>query len=134
MFQIIALFLVICIIVWLVKKVGGFVLKIFKGILTAIGVCLYILTALPIVICTKALFLITKILHIQTFIYTLLSLSNLSSFLYWAFIHVPYTKKEKYIDCKKFFCEKKNQPLQYNCNSLFYVFRGCNLNLFIRIG
>ena len=107
MFQIIALFLVICIIVWLVKKVGGFVLKIFKGILTAIGVCLYILTALPIVICTKALFLITKVLHIQTFIYTLLSLSNLSSFLYWAFIHVPYTKKEKYIDCKKFFCEKK---------------------------
>lgn len=78
----------------------------------------YIVFALPIM-CAKVLYWVTKKLHIQTFVYTVLGIST--SFLYWVFIHVPYTKKEKYINCKEYFYKKEIS--RYNTIAIsFFIF------------
>lgn len=48
-FQIVALFLVVCVVVLLIVKVGGFLLNVFKGFLAVVLNCFYVVVGLLIV-------------------------------------------------------------------------------------
>ncbi len=118
MIQIILAIIVICIIVAIIKKVGGFVLKLLKGIFSLIFGIIYLAISGPAILCSKIFYGLTKLLHIQSFVYYLLSLCSLPSFIYLCAVHIPYSKKEKFIDCKTFFTPKKeirNETIAMSC-------------------
>lgn len=99
--------IVICIAVWLIKKIGGFALKIGKGLFVFIFGIIKIVTTGPIILCTEIFYGITKLFHMQSFIYYILSFGSLPSFIYLCSIHIPYSKKERFINLKDFFIVKK---------------------------
>lgn len=99
--------IVICIAIWLIKKIGGFTLKIGKGLFGFIFGIIKIVTTGPIVLCTEILYGLAKLFHIQSFIFYILSLGSLPSFIYLCSIHIPYSRKERFINLKDFFIEKK---------------------------
>lgn len=99
--------IVICIAIWLIKKIGGFTLKIGKGLFGFIFGIIKIVTTGPIVLCTEIFYGLAKLFHIQSFIFYILSLGSLPSFIYLCSIHIPYSRKERFINLKDFFIEKK---------------------------
>ena len=99
--------IVSCIAIWLIKKIGGFTLKIGKGLFGFIFGIIKIVTTGPIVLCTEILYGLAKLFHIQSFIFYILSLGSLPSFIYLCSIHIPYSRKERFINLKDFFIEKK---------------------------
>ena len=99
--------IVICIAIWLIKKIGGFALKIGKGLFGFIFGIIKIVTTGPIVLCTEIFYGLAKLFHIQSFIFYILSLGSLPSFIYLCSIHIPYSRKERFINLKDFFIEKK---------------------------
>ena len=118
MLYIIAGIIVICLAVWLIKKVGGFALNLIKGIFGFIFIVAKLVISGPAFLCSKIFYAITKLLHIQTFSYYLLSLCSLPSFIYLCAVHIPYSKKERFIDCKSYFVPKKkirNETLAMSC-------------------
>ena len=66
--------IVICIAIWLIKKIGGFTLKIGKGLFGFIFGIIKIVTTGPIVLCTEIFYGLAKLFHIQSFIFLYLSL------------------------------------------------------------
>lgn len=110
--------IVICIAIWLIKKIGGFALKIGKGLFGFIFGIIKIVTTGPIVLCTEIFYGLAKLFHIQSFIFYILSLGSLPSFIYLCAVHIPYSKKERFIDCKLFFAEKektRNKTIAMSC-------------------
>lgn len=136
MLQIIFAVIVICIIIAIVKKVGGFVLKLLKDIFGFILRAIYLAISGPAILCTKIFYGLTKLLHIQTFAYHLLSLCSLPSFIYLCAVHIPYSKKERFIDCKSFFIPKKktrNETIAMSCFLTLEGFFFCVLPSIIQI-
>lgn len=99
--------IVICFIIGIIKTVGDFVLKLLKGIFGFIIALIYLVTAGPIILCAKIFYGFTKLLHIQNFAYYLLSFLSIPSFIYLCAVHIPYSKKEKFIDSKTFSIKQK---------------------------
>lgn len=118
MLQIILAIIVICIIVAIIKKVDGFALKLLKGIFGFVFGLIYIAISGSAILCSKIFDGLTKLLHIQSFAYYLLSICSLPSFIYLCTVHIPYSKKERFIDCKSFFFSKKkirNETIAMSC-------------------
>ena len=64
MLQIILAIIVICIAFTIIKKVGGFVLKLLKCIFRLIFGLIYLAISGPAILCTKIFYDLTKLLHI----------------------------------------------------------------------
>ena len=124
MLQIILAIIVICIIVAIIKKVGGFALKLLKGIFGFVFGLIYIAISGPAILCSKIFYGLTKLLHIQNFAYYLLSICSLPSFIYLCAVHIPYSKKERFIDCRSFFIPKKNTRNETIAMSCFLTLEG----------
>ena len=124
MIQIILAIIAICIIVAIIKKVGSFALKLLKGIFGLIFGIIYLVISGPALLCSKIFYGLTKLLHIQSFAYYLLSLCSLPSFIYLCAVHIPYSKKEKFIDSKTFFAPKKKNRNETIAMSCFLSFEG----------
>ena len=124
MLQIILAIIVICIIVAIIKKVGGFALKLLKGIFGFVFGLIYIAISGPAILCSKIFYGLTKLLHIQSFAYYLLSICSLPSFIYLCAVHIPYSKKERFIDCRSFFISKKNTRNETIAMSCFLTLEG----------
>lgn len=136
MLQIILAIIAIFILVKLIKKIGGFALKILSGILNFLLKVIKLISLGPAILCSKIFFNITKLLHLQSFMYYLLSLCSLPSFIYLCAVHIPYSKKEKFIGCKTFFEPKKENRNKTIAISCFLSFEGlffCVLPLFFQI-
>lgn len=132
MLQIILAIIVICIAFTIIKKVGGFALKILKSIFGLI----YLVIAGPALLCTKIFYGLTKLLHIQSFAYYLLSICSLPSFIYLCAVHIPYSKKERFINCKSFFAPKKKTRNETIAMACFLTLEGlffCALPSIVKI-
>ncbi len=92
-----------------ISKIAGFVGNLIVWIFAILGGLIYIIFAGPAVLCSKIFYGITKVLHIQKFVYHLLAFTNPASFIYLCKIHIPYSRKEKFIKCKEFFNKKKTE-------------------------
>ena len=118
MLQIILAIIVICIVIAIIKKVGGFLLRVLKTIFGFIFGLIYLAISGPAILCSKIFYGLTKLLHIQAFAYYLLSFCSLPSFIYLCAVHIPYSKKERFINCKSFFVPKKktrNETIAMSC-------------------
>lgn len=124
MLYIIAGIIIIFIAVRLIKKIGGFALKLLRGLFAFIKKAIYLVTAGPAVLCSKVFYGITKKLHLQGFIYYLLGLFSIPSFIYLCAIHIPYSKKEKFIDSEEFFVPKKKIRHNNIAMACFLSFEG----------
>lgn len=136
MLQIILAIIVICIAFTIIKKVGGFVLKLLKGIFGLIFRLIYLAISGPAILCTKIFYGLTKLLHIQSFAYYLLSLCSLPSFIYLCAVHIPYSKKERFINCKSFFAPKKKTRNETIAMACFLTLEGlffCALPSIVKI-
>ena len=136
MLQIILAIIVICIAFTIIKKVGGFVLKLMKGIFGFIFGLIYIAISGPAILCTKIFYGLTKLLHIQSFAYYFLSLCSLPSFIYLCAVHIPYSKKERFINCKSFFAPKKKTRNETIAMACFLTLEGlffCALPSIVKI-
>mgnify|MGYP007101916778 CR=1 FL=1 len=136
MLQIILTIIVICIAFTIIKKVGGFVLKLLKGIFEFIFGLIYFAISGPSILCTKIFYGLTKLLHIQSFAYYLLSLCSLPSFIYLCAVHIPYSKKERFINCKSFFAPKKKTRNETIAMACFLTLEGlffCALPSIVKI-
>lgn len=136
MLQIILAIIVICIAFTIIKKVGGFVLKLLKGIFEFIFRLIYLAISGPAILCTKIFYGLTKLLHIQSFAYYLLSLCSLPSFIYLCAVHIPYSKKERFINCKSFFAPKKKTRNETIAMACFLTLEGlffCALPSIVKI-
>ncbi|WP_152513585.1 hypothetical protein [Treponema pedis] len=116
--------IVICVVVWLIKKICSFVLKILSGMFKGVFVFIYIITVAPVIVCTKIFHGITKILHLQGVAYYLLGLCSFPSFIYLCLVHIPYSKKERFINSKDFFAEKKSIRNNTIAVAFFTTFAG----------
>ena len=136
MLQIILAIIVICIAFTIIKKVGGFVLKLLKCIFRLIFGLIYLAISGPAILCTKIFYGLTKLLHIQSFAYYLLSLCSLPSFVYLCAVHIPYSKKERFINCKSFFAPKKKTRNETIAMACFLTLEGlflCALPSIVKI-
>ena len=136
MLQIILAIILIFILIKIIKKVGGFALKLFSGFLYFMFKLIKLITLGPAILCTKIFFVITKFLHLQSFMYYLLSLCSLPSFIYLCIVHIPYSKKERFIGCKTFFAPKKGNRNDTVAMSCFLSLEGlffCVLPAFFHI-
>lgn len=136
MLQIILAIIVICIAFTIIKKVGGFVLKLLKCIFRLIFGLIYLAISGPAILCTKIFYGLTKLLHIQSFAYYLLSLCSLPSFIYLCAVHIPYSKKERFINCKSFFAPKKKTRNETIAMACFLTLEGlflCALPSIVKI-
>ncbi|AIN93406.1 hypothetical protein H0R90_11025 [Treponema putidum] len=109
MLYIICTIIALAIIIWLVKILGRFIAMIFKGIFYLFYGILYCVIAGPAIVCTKIFYVITKIFFLQGFIYYLLALGSIPSLIYLLGFHIPYSKKEKFIDEKNFFKNNRKE-------------------------
>ena len=136
MLQIILAIIVIFIAFTIINKVGGFVLKLLKGIFGFIFGLIYLAISGPAILCTKIFYGLTKLLHIQSFAYYLLSLCSLPSFIYLCAVHIPYSKKERFINCKSFFAPKKKTRNETIAMACFLTLEGlffCALPSIVKI-
>ena len=109
MLYVICAIIALAIIIWLVKAIGRFIAMIFKGIFYLFYGILYCAIAGPAIVCTKLFYGITKIFFLQGFIYYLLALGSIPSLIYLLGIHIPYSKKEKFINTKNFFKDNRKE-------------------------
>lgn len=123
--EIILVIIVLAILFWLLKKIWHL---LRKGI-SALPKLSYYSWSLSAIICTKIFYGITKIFHIQSFIYYVLGFFSPPSLIYLCKIHIPYSKKEKFIDVKDSFIEKKKQRDNVIAMSFFYTLTGVALIL-----
>ena len=114
----------ICVIIWLVKKIGGIALTLLKSILTFIIKVIHFITAGPAILCSKVFYKITKILHAQSFAYYLIGVCSIPSFIYLCTVHIPYSKKEKFLNSKEFFALQKKTRYENIAMSSFLTFEG----------
>lgn len=124
MLYIIAGIIIIFIVVRLIKIIRGFALKLLRGLFAFVKKAIYLVTAGPAVLCSKVFYGITKKLHLQGFIYYLLGLFSIPSFIYLCAIHIPYSKKEKFIDSEEFFVPKKKIRHNNIAMACFLSFEG----------
>jgi hypothetical protein len=121
---IIGVIIIILIAIWLIKKLGRFFSKLFKVLFTFISKTIYFIILGPAILCTKIFYGITKLLHLQSFIYYLLSFCSLPSFIYLCGIHISYSRKEKFINVKEFSLNKKRQRNDTIAMSFFLTLEG----------
>ena len=124
MLQLILIIIAVSIIITIVKKVGGFAIKLVKTLFELCFGLIYFAIAGPAMLCSKIFDSITKALHLQCFAYYLLSLFSIPSFIYLCAMHIPYSKKEKFINCDSFFEEKKKQRHNTIAMSCFLTLEG----------
>ena len=93
--------------IFLIKKIGKFLINLLKVFFLAVFKIIYFILVGPEILCTKIFYWLTKILHLQGFIYYLLSLCSIPSIIYLCAVHGSYSRKERFIDSKEFFAKKK---------------------------
>lgn len=82
---------------------------IFFKMLKYVFFALFFVFSLIPIICSRILYGVTKILHIDGFVYYLLGLCSVPSLLYLCLVHIPYTKKEKIIGKKEGFAKTRKE-------------------------
>ncbi|MDD6486540.1 MAG: hypothetical protein PUF61_06340 [Spirochaetales bacterium] len=137
----------------LLKKIGKSFSNAAKSILNVFK----LIVALPAILCAVLFNRITKLLHVQSFIYYLLVfvpfaiyyinfqdaplmypavmfLGTLSALLYLCIVHIPYSIKERFIDVDAFFDEIKtmrNDTIAMSCfialEGLLFLYLGLDL-------
>lgn len=68
----------------------------------------YLFSLIPI-ICSRIFYGIAKLLHIDGFIYHILSLFTIPSLLYLFLVHIPYSRKERLIKVKEAFVKARKE-------------------------
>lgn len=91
----------------LIKFLGGIIGNIFLVLIGILYKLLYWIFVGPVILCTKIFSFLSKLLYFQNILYFLLGLCSIPSFIYLCAVHVPYSKKESFINCKTFFSPKK---------------------------
>jgi len=91
----------------LIKFLGGIIGNIFLVLIGILYKLLYWIFVGPVILCTKIFSFLSKLLYFQNILYFLLGLCSIPSFIYLCAVHVPYSKKESFINCKTFFSQKK---------------------------
>ena len=120
MVEIIVVIIILAILFWLLKKTWHIVRKIFSALPTVI----YYIFSWNTILCSKLFYGITKLLHIQSFMYYILSFCSLPSLIYLFKIHIPYSKMERFINVKEYFSKKKKQRNNVIAMSCFYTLTG----------
>ena len=120
MVEIIVVIIILAVLFWLLKKTWHIVRKIFSALPTVI----YYIFSWNTILCSKLFYGITKLLHIQSFMYYILSFCSLPSLIYLFKIHIPYSKMERFINVKEYFSKKKKQRNNVIAMSCFYTLTG----------
>lgn len=118
--EIIVVIIILAVLFWLLKKTWHIVRKIFSALPTVI----YYIFSWNTILCSKLFYGITKLLHIQSFMYYILSFCSLPSLIYLFKIHIPYSKMERFINVKEYFSKKKKQRNNVIAMSCFYTLTG----------
>ncbi len=114
----------ICVVIWLLKLIGGFILDLIGNIFSIIVAAIYFIIVGPALLCSKIFEGIAKILHVKGFIYYLLSLCSIPSFIYLCAIHIPYSKKERFINAKAYYEKRKEVRNKDIAMTVFITFEG----------
>ncbi len=108
----------------LIKSVGKFIGKFLLIIIGFLYKFLYWIFFGPSILCSKIFYFVSKLLYFQNIFYFLLGLCSIPSFIYLCAVHIPYSKKERFINCKSFFVPKKKSRNETIAMSFFLTLEG----------
>lgn len=89
-----------------VKNVFNFTFNLIKNIFKFFVKLINLILAGPAKLCTILFYKITDFLHLQGFIYFILSIFSWASIIYLFVIHIPYSRKERFINARRFFTNR----------------------------